>query len=97
MTWKTEDKNCPIRTADRKPNEKRDLWGKIKYANLCVIGIPEGEETEKEVENAFEEIMTETFPYLKNEMHIQVQEALRVPDKVNSNRPTPRHVIRSRN
>ena len=77
--------------------KKRDLWGKIKYANLCVIVIPEGEETEKEVENEFEEIMTETFPYLKNEMHIQVQEALRVPEKVNSNRPTPRHVIRSRN
>ena len=77
--------------------KKRDLQGKIKYANLCVIGIPEGEEKEREGENEFEEIMTETFPCLKNEMHIQVQEALRVPDKVNSNRPTPGHVIHNRN
>lgn len=51
--------------------KKRDLWGTIKYANLCVIGIPEGEEREKEVENESEEIMTESFPYLKNETHIQ--------------------------
>ena len=51
--------------------KKRDLWGKIKYANLCVIGIPEGEEREKEVENESEEIMTESFPYPKNETHIQ--------------------------
>ena len=27
-------------------NTLRDLWHKIKQANLCIIGIPEGEEKE---------------------------------------------------
>ena len=34
----------------------RDLWDKIKHANLCIKGIPEGEEKEKGIENMFEEI-----------------------------------------
>ena len=42
----------------------RDLWDKIKWANLC-IGIPEREEKEKGIENIFEEIMAENFPNLK--------------------------------
>ena len=39
----------------------RDLWDNIKQANLCIIGMPEGEEKEKVIENIFEEIMAETF------------------------------------
>ena len=89
-------KTAQLRQQTKSQTEKRDLWAKIKYANLCIIGIPEGEEREKEVENEFEEIMTETFPYLKNKTHIQVQEALRVPNKVNSERPTARHIIYSK-
>ena len=27
-------------------NTLRDLWHKIKQANLCIIGIPEGEDKE---------------------------------------------------
>ena len=40
--------------ADRKPNEKKknesnigDLWNIIKWANLHITGIPEGEEKRK--------------------------------------------------
>ena len=42
--------NHPIRTADRKPNEKeyesniRALWDNIKQANVWITEIPEGEE-----------------------------------------------------
>ena len=42
-----------------------DLWDNIKQANLHIIGIPEGEEKEKWVENIFDEIMSENFPTLK--------------------------------
>ena len=28
----------------------RDLWDNIKHANLCIIGIPEVKEKEKEIE-----------------------------------------------
>ena len=43
----------------------RDLSDNIKQDNLCIIGIPEGEEKEKGIENIFEEIMSENFPNLK--------------------------------
>ena len=43
----------------------RDLWDSIKWANLCKIGILEGEEKEKGVENIFEEIRAQSFPNLK--------------------------------
>ena len=40
-------------------NSIRDLRGNIKCANLCIIGIPEGEE--KGIENILEEIVSEDF------------------------------------
>ena len=36
--------------------------------------------------------MAEKFPNLKKETDIQVQEAQRVPNKMNANRPTPRRI-----
>ena len=47
----------------------------------------------KGIKNVFEEIMAENFPNLKKETDIQVQEAQRVPNKMNLNRPTPRYII----
>ena len=55
--------------------------------------MPEGEEKEQEIENLFEKIMKENFPTLVNEIGIQVQEAQRAPNKMDTNRPTPRHII----
>ena len=40
-----------------------------------------------------EEIGSEKFPNLKRETDIQVQEAQRVPNKMNSNRPLTTHII----
>ena len=37
--------------------------------------------------------MTENFPNLMREKATQVQEAQRVPIKMNPKRPTPRHII----
>ena len=55
--------------------------------------MPEGEEEEQEVENLFEQIM-ENFPNLAKEIDFQeVQEAQRVPKKLDSRRNTPRHII----
>ena len=59
----------------------RDLWDNIKWANLHVMGIPEEEEKEKQIENIFEEIMVENFPNVK-ETDINIQEAQRVPKQV---------------
>ena len=57
----------------------RDLCDNIKQANLCITGIPEGEEKEKGTENIFDEIISENFPNLK-ETTIKIQEAQRAPN-----------------
>ena len=56
-------------------------------------GVPEGEEKEQEIRNLFEKIMKENFPNLVKEIDMQVQEAQRVPDKMDAKRRTPRHII----
>ena len=52
-----------------------DLWDNIKHANLYIIGILEGGEREKGIENVFEEIMAENFQNLKKGTDIQIQKA----------------------
>ena len=55
--------------------------------------MPEGEEEEQKIENVFENIM-ENFPNLAKEIDFQeVQEAQRVPKKLDPRRNTPRHII----
>ena len=70
----------------------RDLWDNIKQDNPSIIGIQEGEQTEKGIENIFEEIMAENFSNLKKTA-IKLQDAQRAPNKLNPNRPTQRHII----
>ena len=53
----------------------RDLWDNIKCNNICIIGVPEGEEREKGPEKIFEEIIVEKFPDMEKEIATQVQEA----------------------
>nr|KAF6313917.1 hypothetical protein mPipKuh1_008770 [Pipistrellus kuhlii] len=45
------------------------------------------------MENVFQEIMTENFPEIKKKKPIQIQDARRVPSKMDPRRPTPRHII----
>ena len=59
-----------------------------------IIGVPEGEEEDQEIENLFEQIMKENFPNLAKEIDFQeVQEAQRVPKKLDPSKHTPRHFI----
>ena len=55
--------------------------------------MPEGEEKEQEIENLFEKIMKVYFPNLVKEDFQEVQEAQRVPKKLNPRGNTPRHII----
>ena len=32
----------------------RNLWGNFKCSNIRIIGVPQGEEKEQEIENLFE-------------------------------------------
>ena len=57
--------------------------------------MPEGEEEDQEIENLFEQIMKENFPNLVKEIDFQeVQQAQRVPKKLDPRRNTPRHIIK---
>ena len=67
----------------------KTLWDNMKHNNMCIMGIPEGEESEQEVKNLYEEIMTENFPSLVKEKVTQVQEAQRVLNKLDPKRTTP--------
>ena len=71
----------------------RSLWDISKHTNIRIIGMPEGEEEEQEIENLFEKIMKENFPNLVKDIDIQVQEAQRIPNKLDPKRATPRRII----
>ena len=45
------------------------------------------------MENLFEKIMKENFLNLVKAIDVQVQEAQRIPDKLNPKKNTPRHII----
>ena len=61
----------------------RNLQDILKRSNIRIIGVPEGEEDEQEIENLFENIMRENFPNLVKEIDFQeVLEAQRVPKKL---------------
>ena len=55
--------------------------------------MPEGDEEEQEIENLFEKIMEKNIPNLVMEVDIRVQETERVPNKMDTKRTTPRHII----
>ena len=78
-----------------KTNEEslRELWDNVKCTNICIIGVPEGEEREKGTEKIFQEIIAKNFPHMGKEPLTQIQEAQRVPYKINPRRDTPRHLI----
>ena len=46
----------------------RNLWDTLKRSNIWIIGVPEREEEEQEIENLFEPIMEENFPNLVKEI-----------------------------
>ena len=71
----------------------RDLWDNIKCTNIRIIGVPEGEETDKGPEKIFEEIIVKNFPNMGKEIATQVHEAQRVAGRINPRRNTPRHIV----
>ena len=79
--------NHCCKTEYRKKSEKiegslREFWGNIKCTNICIKGVPEGEEREKGPKKICEDIMAKNSPNMGKEIVIQVQEALiKIKDK----------------
>ena len=96
-----EEKIVEITTAEhnkekrmkRIENSLRDLWDNIKDTNIRILGVPEEEEKKKRTEKICEEIRVENFPNMGKEIVNQVQEAQRVPYRINPRRNTPRHIL----
>ena len=71
----------------------RELCDQSKRNNICIIGVSEKEEREKETESVFEEIIAENFPKLGEEIIDQTMEVYRTPNRKDPRRTTPRHII----
>ena len=66
-----------VKRMKRTEDSLRDLWDDLKCTNIQIIGVPEEEEKKK----GYEKIVN------------QVQEAQRVPYRINKRRNTPRHIL----
>ena len=71
----------------------RDLWSNTKHINIRIRGVPEEEEKKKGSEKIFEEIIVKNFPNMGKEIATQVQEAQRVPYRINARRNKQRHIL----
>ena len=71
----------------------RGLWDNIKHTSILAIGVAEGEEREKGPEKILEEIIAEKFPNMGKEIINQIQEAHRVPGRINQRRNTSKHRV----
>ena len=78
---------------ERAEDSLRDFWDHIKHTNIRMIGVPEEEEKKKGYEKNFEEIIVEISPTWKRKLSNQVQEAQRVPYRINPRRNMPRHIL----
>ena len=90
ITSKEQNK---VKIMKRTENSLRDFWDNIKSTNILIIGVPEEEEKKKGYEKIFEEIIVENFPNMEKEIVNQVQEAQRVPYRINPKRNMPRHIL----
>ena len=96
-----EDKILEITTAEHNKEKRmkrtqdslRDLWDNIKCTNIQIIGVPKEEEKKKGTEKILEDIIVENFPNIVKEIVNQVQEAQRVPYRINPRRNIPRHIL----
>ena len=77
----------------RNEDSLRDLWDNIKHKNIHIIGDPERGEREKGHKKIFEDIIVKNFPNMGKETATQVQEAQRVPYRINARRNMPRHSV----
>ena len=89
----TSEEQNKVKRMKRTEDHLRDFWDNIKHTNIWIIGVPEEEEKNKGYEKNFEEIIVENFPNMEMEIVDQVQEAQKVPYRINPRRNMPRHIL----
>ena len=88
----SEEQN-KVKGMKRTEDSLRYTWDNIKCTSIQIIGVPEEEEKNKGYEKYFEEFKVENFPNMLKEMVNQVQEAQKVPYRINPRRNTPRQIL----
>uniref|UniRef100_A0A8D1VKI2 L1 transposable element RRM domain-containing protein n=1 Tax=Sus scrofa TaxID=9823 RepID=A0A8D1VKI2_PIG len=91
---KVEDRRVEITDREQKREKRsktneeslRELWDNVKRTNIRIIGVPEGEEREKGTEKILKETIAKNFPNMGKEPLTQIQEAQRLPYKINPRR-----------
>ena len=89
----TSEDQSKVKRMNRTEDSLRDICNNIKCTNIQIIGVPEEKEKKKVYEKTFEEIIIEKFPNMEKEKVNQVQEAQRVPYRINPRRNMPRHIL----
>ena len=89
----TANEQNKVKRMKRTEDSLRDLWDNIKQTNIQIIGVLEEEEKKKGCEKIFEEIIDGNFPNMEKEIVNQVQEAQRIPYRINPRRNTSRHIL----
>ena len=88
----TSEEQNKVKRMKRTEESLRDLWDNFKCTNIRIIQVPE-EEKKEGYRKIFEEIIVENFPNMEKEIFNQIQEAQRVPYRINPRRNTPRHIL----
>ena len=89
----TSEQQNKVKGMKRAEDSLRDLWDHIKCTNIQIIGVLEEEKKKKWYEKIFEDIIVEKFSSMEKEIVNQVQEAQRVPYRINPRRNKPRHIL----
>ena len=89
----TSEEQNKVKRMKRTNDSLRNLWHNIKCTNIQIIGVPEEEEKKKGYEKIFEEIIVENVPNMEKEIVNEVQEARRIPYRINLRRNMPRHIL----
>ena len=98
MIWNIRKKKTFNQNSKKKKESKKLRIGKGASGSTSNIPVFESqgcwkEKRKQEIENLFEKNNERKLPNLVEEIDMLVQEAQRVPNKVNLKRPTPRHII----
>ena len=67
----------------RNEDSLTDLWDITEHNNIQIIEVSEEQKKKKGYEKLFEETIVENFPNMGKEIANQVQEAQRVPYRIN--------------
>ena len=89
----TSEEQNKVKGMKRAEESLRDLWDHIIWTDIQIIGVPEEEEKKKDDEKNFEEIIVDNFPNMGKDIVNQVQEAQRVPYRLNPRTNTSRHIL----